>query len=305
LTAGTTATRLVNVTLSKRQGKAVSALASAFAVLLLMPALALAKVPVAESQSEPESGITATGTGLATVEPPRRLSEESIRAAVEAKRAVAVSRALNEARRHAKAIAGVAGLTLGPAVAIYEPQTFFFGPSADIDQFCRTSPRRPGRPRCRVPKFVAATVEVRFASPETETPAASEGEIVVAGAARSPVEPAHRDSNSSIRQAVARAEAAAMPAALAAARRQGERFARAAGLSLGPIRAVSEEGADPYAAGIIGPFGPGRFCGVIRRPVFERTPGSHRRRIVRFERRRHCYVPPFATSRLRVTFARG
>jgi hypothetical protein len=57
----------------------------------------------------------------------------------------------------------------------------------------------------------------------------------------------------------------------------------------------------PYEDPVAGSFGPGRFCGTIRRPVFRRDPTTGRRTIVRRITERRCFFPPSATVALRLT----
>ena len=81
-------------------------------------------------------------------------------------------------------------------------------------------------------------------------------------------------------------------------------LARLAGLTLGAIVSISDAPASPYFGpyGFYGTFGPDRFCGTVRSPVFRRGADGKRRR-VGTRTRRVCRVPPIVTSSVTVTFA--
>jgi hypothetical protein len=102
-----------------------------------------------------------------------------------------------------------------------------------------------------------------------------------------------------------RAEVAADPIALAAARRSAAGAARTANLPLGRLFAVAEEPRQPFTLDILtGTYGPGRFCGTFRRVRSEVDPATGRRRGVRGPRVRRCYVPA-VSSFIRVTYLAG
>jgi uncharacterized protein YggE len=271
--------------------------------MLLAVSVAAASPAHAKVPSDPPAvappGITVTGTGLASVEPPRRLTEASIDRALALARRPAISRALNDARGRATAIAIAAGVTLGPASSATEESGQPFAPPATPGEHCRRS-RRSRREVCRVPPFVAVRVTVNYAT----SGAAEDAERVVTGrgSARSPVQPDDRNSNSAIREAVIEARGQAAPLAFAAARDGAAELARSTHATLGPLVGVAED-TSPFFFADIGPFGPGRYCGTVRRPIFERVPGSRRRRVVRRVRRRICGVPRFAQAALLATYA--
>lgn len=279
------------------------------AMLLLAAAAADAKGPVGERSDTPDPrGLTMGGGGLARVTPPRRLSDETIRRTVAAARPTAVSRAVNEARRRAAGLARVAGLTLGDMVAVeaQQSQAERFGPFGE-DRFCRR-PRRPSaRPRCRVPKFAVALVTVTFATRETDAAPEPDRTVTADGEGRASVEPENRSSRS-IRRAILEANAASDAPAFESAREQAATLARSAGFALGTILSIAQQGTGPFGEplfeiGAFGPFGPGDFCGTIRRPIFRRDPQTGRRRVVRRVRERRCFFPRSVTTSLRVTFA--
>jgi hypothetical protein len=281
---------------------------AALTVLLVgTPAPALAKPFFVEPDDGPDPrGLTLSGSGLARVEPPRRLSAKSIERAVDAVKPVAEARAVRAARRRAVVVARVAGLTLGAvqAVSTRVPDTELFGPH----RYCQSARARAGdrarRLRCTVPPFATASIRVTFATDETSAGASTGRAIVGSGSGTAPVRP-ERQRSPAIRAALRRAQLAADPAALAAALRRATGAARAAGLRRGSLFALAEEPRQPFSQDILsGTFGPGRFCGTIQRVRFIRDPAGGRPRRVRAPRLRRCYLPG-VSSVLRVTFAAG
>lgn len=280
------------------------------AVVLILPSSAGAKGPVAERSDAPDPpGITMGGTGLARVTAPQRLSDDSIRRAVAAARPTAISRAVNESRNRAKAVAEAMGLTLGELVAVddRESQAERFGPFGS-DPFCRRS-RRSRRQRCEVPKFAVAAVTATFSTRETDATGLPERTITATGEGQAEVSPARRTSRS-IRRALLDAGVDALAPALNAARSDAEALARSGHLQLGPVISIAQQTSSPFGeplfeAGAFGPFGPGGFCGTITRPVVRRDPQTGRRRVVRRVRQRRCFFPNEITSSMRVTFGGG
>jgi hypothetical protein len=137
--------------------------------------------------------------------------------------------------------------------------------------------------------------------------------ITAPGTGQVVVKPANRNSDSSIRAAVDAAHRLAIPQAIADARAEAQAIAQASGLTVGAIQAVSEESGGPEGGFgpppfvVFGPFGPGgpgpgRFCGLVPRPIFAHTKRGQRRKLLRVVRHRQCFVPPFAVVRLSVTF---
>jgi hypothetical protein len=117
--------------------------------------------------------------------------------------------------------------------------------------------------------------------------------VVAHGRGAAPItEPAKR-GNRTIERAVRRAGRAALPRAVATARREAEALARAAGLTLGGPIGVARN-TQPYSGWYPeeGRFGPGRWCGRV---VFRRD-GERRSRHV-------CRVPDQQTAEVIVTFA--
>jgi hypothetical protein len=115
-----------------------------------------------------------------------------------------------------------------------------------------------------------------------------------------------RHHNAPIVAGVTAAHEAAIPKAIADAREEAQRLATAAGLTLGALQSVSEAPASPIFYGPFGPgyedgpFGPEKFCGTVRRPIFRTVHGK--RKLVRTVKERRCIVPRTETVQLSVTF---
>ena len=128
--------------------------------------------------------------------------------------------------------------------------------------------------------------------------------VQVVGVGEADVRPSNRRNNASIQRAVDAAKEAALPRAFRAARARADELARLSGMTLGDVIAVSDVPASPYGPFGFGPvegyFGPGRWCGTIRRSVVRRVDGR-RRRVTRA--RRACRFPPEVYVSLTVTFA--
>jgi uncharacterized protein YggE len=152
----------------------------------------------------------------------------------------------------------------------------------------------------------AAVVGTYAASAQAQDPVGGERTISAIGVGQVRVTPANRRSNDSIRRAVEAAQEAAIPVAIAEGREYAEHIAEAAGLTLGPIVAVAQTPPSPYGPFYgpgVPPFGPGRYCGTVRRPVFRRDPATGRRQRRGTRSVRTCQVPRFALVNLTVTFA--
>jgi hypothetical protein len=258
---------------------------------------ARAKGPVVEPDDGPDPrGLTLTGTGLAYVTPPARPTDASIGRAVDAAKPRAMARAVAQARARAQALAATAGLTLGDVQAVAErdtaAETGFFQ-----ERYCSTGRRS----RCRVPLFSAASVAVTFATVETSAAVPAGRALVAVGDAAAGVRPRNRRSSASIRHALETAHAAAVSAALARARVDADRLARGAGIAPGTLFSLAEV-RRPFDEPGAGPFGPGRFCGTIRRSIVRRDPATGRRRVVRRVSERRCFFSSTRTVALRATF---
>ncbi|HEV2777566.1 MAG TPA: hypothetical protein VGV90_18395 [Solirubrobacteraceae bacterium] len=119
--------------------------------------------------------------------------------------------------------------------------------------------------------------------------------------------PLNRRSNASIAKAVRDAKAAATPLALADGRARAAILAAQTGLGLGALLGITEGSASAFpffgpSYGQEGTFGPGRFCGTIRVPIFRRTANGGRR-VVRFRSRHGCRVPAQVVTSLGMSFS--
>lgn len=160
----------------------------------------------------------------------------------------------------------------------------------------------------RYAALVVATTALAGAAPASaQSPALEPNTITVTGTGTVRPAPADRNSNASIVAAVEQAERAALPLALDDGRARAARLAQLAGMTLGPLLAIAEPAAAPYgpfgpfAVGPIGTFGPDRFCGTIRTPVYRRTKSGRRKR-VGVRSRRVCRVPRQIAASVTMTF---
>jgi len=134
--------------------------------------------------------------------------------------------------------------------------------------------------------------------------AAQGSSVTATGTGQARVLPADRHSNASIAAAYETARQASVAGAFTDARRFALEYAHDAGLTLGPLVSVSDQqsnGSSGPGAGFVGPFGPGQFCGTVRQPIFRQ--GKHRRKLVGFKKVHRCFVPPFASTTLTVTYS--
>lgn len=240
---------------------------------LLLPAGAEAKLP-AEAGSEPPPGVTVTGIGFG----PSQVD--------------AVDRAVGDARRRGAAIARVLRLELGAVEKVELPE---------LTQFGEPRRRRPG------PTVAAATVTFAIVGGAT----AVEGRSVEAhGAASARVQPRNRSRSRSIKRAALATRRTLAPQAAAAAGRNARTAAAAAELGLGAVVSV-EEATAPYYYGVgfydaaLGSFGPGRFCGIVLRPVVRRDPETGEEKVVRRVPHRRCFVPNPYSVRFSILYLAG
>jgi hypothetical protein len=137
--------------------------------------------------------------------------------------------------------------------------------------------------------------------------AAEAQSVTATGSAEVKVKPADRHSSASIAAAVVAAEKQAVPKALIAAHAQALLYAQDTGLTLGSLLSVSDAqsgqffGGGPGVEGNIGPFGPGNYCGTVRRPIVRKVNGK--RKVIGTKKVHMCFVPGFAGSTLTVTYA--
>ena len=124
--------------------------------------------------------------------------------------------------------------------------------------------------------------------------------ITATGTSQMRVVPKDRTSNASIAAAVDRAHKASIAGALKEAHEYAVLYAKAVGMKLGAVISVSDAQNGFYGPGVFfGPFGPDQYCGTIRQPVGRPAKGQK----PVFKKVHRCFVPPFASATLTVTYA--
>lgn len=220
-------------------------------------------------------GITVSGAGFAPL----------------GQRDRAAGRAMDDARRRAQAVATALGVSLGGVRAVELSAPFDPRPACKRSRNARCSP------------LEAVSAETTFAiagGPDSDDGAR---EITATGAGTAPVDA--RRNSPSIRRATRAARLAATPGAAEAARTNAEAAATAAGLPLGPLFSVVEPGNLYGYEPVLGAFGPGRFCAIVRRAIVRRDPETGEPRVVGRKRVRRCYVQRTFPVRLEVTYLGG
>ncbi len=132
------------------------------------------------------------------------------------------------------------------------------------------------------------------------------GTVTALGTSQVGVTPKDRQSEASIRQAVAAVRPQAVRLAVRSARAEARLMAREAGLVLGPIVGIEnyQSPYGPYGPGFIsGRFGTNNYCGIVTRPVRRLNPATGRRVVVRRVRERRCFPPPYVPAAVEVTFS--
>ncbi|HKP22147.1 MAG TPA: SIMPL domain-containing protein [Thermoleophilaceae bacterium] len=201
----------------------------------------------------------------------------------------ATARAVGDARRRAEAIAAALGVSIG------EPRYIELITPFEPRPECVN--RTTGR--CAPMDAVSAVVTFAIAGGPTSDEDAREVEGTGTAASRIEVE---RQTSPAIRHAIRATRLEITPEAARTARANAESAGRAAGIQLGPLFSAVEPstaafGYDP----LLGSFGPGQFCGTIRRVITRRDPDTGGFRIVGRKRVRRCYKPSPAV-RLDVTY---
>jgi uncharacterized protein YggE len=133
---------------------------------------------------------------------------------------------------------------------------------------------------------------------------AQAGTITATGTGQSRVHPQDRHNNASIVRAYDAAHQAAIGGALKQAREYATAYAKAVGMTLGPVQSVSDAQNSPfYGPGpFFGPFGPNQFCGTLRQPIIKKGKNG-RRKVVGTRKVHRCIVPTFATVTIAVTYS--
>jgi uncharacterized protein YggE len=148
---------------------------------------------------------------------------------------------------------------------------------------------------------LAAVAQAQDAAPPPRT-------LVASGTGSVKPVPNDRNRNASIVAAVEKAEAKALPLAVADARGQAQELATATGVTLGALVSLSNSGATNGFYGPVfysnGSFGPGKYCGTVRtRSVTVDADGT--RRPGKLRTRRVCRVPNLVQRAVSLTFAIG
>jgi hypothetical protein len=255
-------------------------------VLAAVPGQALAQGyygPFGPQQEEYGPGVTASGSGLARVRAPSKVTEDSVHQALVAARRKAISRAVADARKRSEGIAAAVGIPLGSA------HTVELGPGFREREPCRRS-RRTQELRCTVPAFTSASATVTFEISGGASSDEGARELSASGS-HSALVGAKRRTSPAIRHALFAARDAATPEAAREARASVELAAQGSGLTLGqPFSFVVQ--ANPYGYDtLLGAFAPGIFCGKVTRAVIRRDPETGERELVRRRRVRRCFSP--------------
>lgn len=151
---------------------------------------------------------------------------------------------------------------------------------------------------------VGAALALAAAPSALAQPTTTEPSVTATGVGEVRPEPADRRSNDSIRAAVERARTAAIPKAVADARRRAVEYGVATGLRVGAVISVAEPSPGPwFYPGGQGSFGPGRFCGRVPRYRTQRSADGRIVRRTRIGMRRTCRVPSRVTVAVSVTYA--
>ena len=128
--------------------------------------------------------------------------------------------------------------------------------------------------------------------------------VTATGTGQTRVTPKNRHSNASIAAAVDAARRASIAGALKEAHEYARDYAKAVGLKLGSVISVSDAQANSigfYGPGpiVIGPFGPGQYCGTVQQLVGRPVKGQK----PKFKKVHRCIVPRFAFTTLTVTYS--
>lgn len=162
--------------------------------------------------------------------------------------------------------------------------------------------------RFSIAAATATAAALALAVPAGAQQPLSPGTLTVVGTGQVVPTPRDRNSNTSIAAAVERARSAALPRAIVNGRVRAVALASVSGLTLGPLLAIAEAASlsnvFPYASpyGENGTFGPGRYCGTIRRVIYKRDAAGKRKR-AGFRSVRSCRIPREVSMSVTLTFA--
>lgn len=151
--------------------------------------------------------------------------------------------------------------------------------------------------------LVAVASALLVAAPAAH--AQAPGTLSSSGIAEGTVKPENRNSETSIREAVAAARTQALPGAIANAKARAQELATAAGVKLGALVALTDAGSSqpyyfsPYGYGT---FGIDKYCGQV--PNYRTVTRDGKRRRVRVKgTHRVCRVPNRIVVTATVTYA--
>jgi hypothetical protein len=148
--------------------------------------------------------------------------------------------------------------------------------------------------------IAVSLVAVAFAASAS---AASAKTVTALGTAEVDVVAPLKKNSVTIKAAVDAARKKAGPKALAVATDRAATLAAASGMTLGALTAVAEQPPTPFfynGYGADGTFGPGKYCGTIRRPVYSKKGG--RFHVVKFHTSYGCRIPHEVTASVSATF---
>lgn len=168
----------------------------------------------------------------------------------------------------------------------------------------RTIRRRPAAVAlaCAIATALAVTPAVaQIAAPPAPNT------ISVTGSAQVEPKPFGKKSDASIKKAVDAASAKAIPLAIADGRARAATLSQLSGMPLGELISISETSSSPpfFYPGPFsqaGTFGPGEYCGTVRRSIVRRD-ANGRRVVIGRRSSRICRIPPYVTSSLVMVFA--
>ena len=130
--------------------------------------------------------------------------------------------------------------------------------------------------------------------------------ITVTGTAQVKPKPLNARNNESIKGAVAKARRAAIPLAIGNGKERAAELSELSGLPLGALIAISSgSNSGPFYPGPYfgedGTFGPGKYCGTVRRPITRRD-GAGRRKVVGTRTSRQCRVPQYVVASVALVY---
>lgn len=259
------------------------------ALLVALVALSLSATAGARSAeaADAPAGITVTGIGFAGTE------------------ALAADQAIRDATDRAATVAVTLGVEIGTIESVEMPE---------LTQFTRFSENceRVANRRAKLCRRKAAAAIVTFGIRGGATGDVEAMRTVTAdNTASVSIEERDRPSDKWIKRAIATAREEAMKSATVGARQNARTAAAAADLKLGPVLSVVETSPSPsllpfldlgFRDPLLGFFGPGTYCGIVRRAILRRNPETGKRRLVRVKRRR-CVIPSDYETQMEVRYA--